>query len=148
MSHTTTIKAIKITSIDALRIAVNELKSQGIKCELAENVKPRSYSANQQGMGVAPYVLRIPDANYDVGFYQTDDGSYEARTDFFLGSVAKVLGVPAADRERAEQAQLGKLYQAYGIAVVEEQARRQGHSVRRIPQADGGVKLTITGAFA
>ncbi len=149
MSHTTTIKAIKIKSISALRLAITELNAKGIQCTLAENVKPRAYSQEQVGMGVAPYVLQLKDSTYDVGFYRQEDGTYEARTDFWNGQVEKLLGAKCGDQARRDQARMGKLYQLYGIAAATEVARRAGHTVRRIENTETGqIKLEVTGNFA
>jgi hypothetical protein len=149
MSHTTTIKAIKIQSITALRMAVEDLNARGTTCTLVENAKPRAYFEDQQGMGIAPYVLKLQGASYDIGFYLNEDGSYEARTDFFGGDIEKMLGAKAGDASRAEQARMGKLYQLYGVAAATEAARRKGHMVRRIENKETGeIKLEVTGNFA
>lgn len=146
MSHTTSIKAIKIVSVSALRAAVADLNTMGIRCSLVENVKPRAYFQDQQGMGVAPFVLKLDSAPYDIGFYRADDGTYEARTDFWSGAVEKVLGAKAGDASRRDQAKLGKLYQMYGVNAAAEAARAKGHMVRRITNADtGAIALEITG---
>lgn len=57
MSHTSEVSNIVFADIPALRAAVNELASRGIKCALVQNATPRAYFANQQGMGAADYVL-------------------------------------------------------------------------------------------
>lgn len=146
MSHTTSIKAVKIQSITALQAAIAELAASGIKISLTANATPRAYFENQAGMGKADFVVNIPGAAYDVGLYKTEDGSYEARSDFFGGSVSRVLGATATKPEYREQAQLGKLYQMYGVHAATEAARKKGHSVRRITAADGTIKLELTGA--
>jgi len=140
------VKSIKIQSISALRTAVQELAATGVRCSLEQNVAPRAYSTNQVGMGLADFVIRLGDAEYDIGLYKTDDGSYEARTDFFLGSVERCLGAPARSRETSEQAKMGKLFQMYGVAATTEAARKKGHMVRRITKQDGTIALEITGA--
>ena len=146
MSHTTTIKAIKITNLAALRAAVAELASaKGIKISIEENAKPRAYFADQQGMGVAPIVLRLADSPYDVGVYPSNDGSYELRADFFKGAVAKILGSPVIDPARAEQSQLGKLFQAYALNAAQMEARKKGYTTRRVPGQNGVEKLVVTG---
>jgi hypothetical protein len=146
MSHTSTVKSIKIQSVSALRAAIAEMASNGIKCSLEEKVAPRAYSVGQQGMGVADYVIRLPDAQYDIGLYKTEDGSYEARTDFFMGSVERCIGAPARGPESREQARMGKLFQMYGVHAATEAARKKGHMVRRITKADGTIALEVTGA--
>lgn len=146
MSHTSTVKSIRIQSVSALRAAVAELATKGIRCSLVENAVPRAYYPNQQGLGQADFVLKLDDCKYDIGLYKTADGSYEARTDFFAGSVEKVIGAPASCPESAEQARMGKLFQAYGVHAAMEAARKKGHMVSRRDMPDGKVKLEVTGA--
>ena len=145
MSHTSTVKAIKIQSVSALRAAVAELISTGVRCELLEQSTPRAYSPNQAGMGKADFVLKLADSPYDVGFYKDKDGAYEARTDFYMGHIQKVLGAQATCRETYEQAQMGKLFQLYGVHVATETARKQGHMVRRVNKQDGRIALEVSG---
>lgn len=146
MSHTSSISAIKIVSVSALRAAVTELASQGIKCSLIENAVPRAYFTNQTGMGKADFVLKLDAAKYDIGLYKQDDGSYEARTDFYGGTVEAVLGGKATNAERTDQAKLGKLFQAYGLHVTMDEARRKGLSCKRVVKEDGTIRLVLTGA--
>lgn len=147
MSHTTSIKAVKIQNIDALRSAIEEMNQSGTRLTLETGGKPRAYSTNQAGLGPADYVIRVAEASYDIGLYKQDDGSYEARTDFWNGSVERVLGGKATNAERREQAKLGKLFQMYGVHVATQQARRKGLSVRRMTNAETGkITLELTGA--
>lgn len=146
MSHTSTVKAIKITSISALRSALQELNQAGIRCSLIENATPRAYYQNQQGMGAANYVIKLEDCPYDLGLYLQADKSYDIRTDFFAGHVERVLGAKASEAGKAEQAKLGKLLQMYGLNAASEAARKKGHMVRRVVKADGVIALEITGA--
>jgi len=143
MSHTTTVSDIMITDVAALRSAVEELKRRGMNIQLRENATPRAYSQGQTGMGQAPFVVNIPDSKYDVGLYKVE-GGYEARTDFYMGEVEKVLGVTPKKGESATQAKMGKLYQMYGVHAAEQQAFRQGYSPRRVEMADGTMQLQIT----
>lgn len=146
MSHTTSIKAIKIQSVSALRAAVEELNKTGVKMSLVPNETPRAYFQNQTGLGKADYVIKLDGAKYDIGLYKQPDGSLEARTDFWAGSVESVLGAKPRTQENAEQAKMGKLFQMYGVHAATETARRQGHSVRRITKSDGTIALEVTGA--
>lgn len=145
MSHTSVVKAIKIQSLDALRSAVAELAQSGLKLTLQENATPRAFYANQAGLGKADIVLRVEDAQYDVGFYKNPEGYYEARADFFGGSIARVLGAAPSPGSTMDQAALGKLFQMYGIHVATATARKQGHMVRRIQKANGMIALEVTG---
>lgn len=145
MSHTTTIDSIVFNDIDALKLAVSEMKKAGIKCDLLEKTTARAYYPNQPGMdGTLDYVLRLHDAPYDVAFgHDAKAKGYTARTDFWGGHVAKVLGVQPREGEKAEQAYLGKLYQSYAVNAATRQAARQGYSVRRVTKDDGTVQLVM-----
>lgn len=147
MSHTSTIKAVKIQSISALQATIAELNTKGIRCSLVPNATPRAYFANQEGMGSADFVIKLDDSPYDIGLYKDETGAFEARTDFFGNHINKLLGGKATTPERREQAQMGKLFQLYGVHAAMEQARRKGHTVRRIDDtATDTVKLVLTGA--
>jgi hypothetical protein len=148
MSHTTEISGIKFIDIQALQAAVVLLNNQGIKCTLRENAKPRAYFADQQNMGVAPYILELTDGKYDVGFYADSENpkALIARCDFHAGYIAKFLGVPPGQLqagETPEQGYLGKLYQAYAVEATARTAVKQGYRVSRSSKADGSVQLIV-----
>lgn len=145
MSHTAAIKAITIVSITALRSAIEELRQTGVNIVLTENATPRAYFANQAGMGKADFVVGLPSCPYDIGLYKKEEGGYEARTDFYMGHISGQLGARASSPETREQAQMGKLFQMYGIHATIEQARRKGHMVNRRQKEDGTVLLELTG---
>jgi hypothetical protein len=145
MSHTSTIKAIKIQSITALQAAIAELNQMGVRLTLAPNATPRAYFPNQPGLGKADYVIQLADAKYDIGLYKDGDNGYEARTDFWAGSVEGILGAPARTPENALQAKMGRLFQMYGVMATMEQCRRKGQTVRRLTKQDGTIALEITG---
>lgn len=147
MSHTATVKHVVISSIQALRDAVKELNTSGVQCTLVENAKPRAYFANQQGMEVAPLVLQLGNGcPYDVGFYPTPDGKgYEARTDFYAGHVAKLLGAQGSNASSPGAQQLGKLFQLYAVHAASAVARAKGHMVSRRVKPDGTIALEVTG---
>lgn len=144
MSHTSRIKAVKIQSISALSAAIDELRSQGLRIELARDTKPRAYYSNQEGMGVAPFCIKLHDAKYDVGVYPTE-GGYELRTDFFGNTVQQQVGAPASSPATQEQAKLGKIYQMYALHAATEKARNQGLQVERRAGENGAVQLLIQG---
>ena len=146
MSHTSEVSNIVFADIPALRAAVNELASRGIKCALVQNATPRAYFANQQGMGAADYVLQLHDAPYDVGFYKNDKNTgYVARTDLFAGHVGRILGAAKQKGESDQQAALGKLNQTYAVHAAMRKAVAQGMSVTRVNNADGSVRLVVGG---
>ena len=139
-------KSIKIQSVNALRAAVAELVTTGIRCSLVENATPRAFYPGQQGMGVADFVVKLDSSPYDIGLYKSEAGGYEARTDFWGGHIEKALGGTARSAENREQAKMGKLFQLYGVHAAMEAARKKGHTVRRIAKEDGTIALEVTGS--
>jgi hypothetical protein len=98
MSHTTSIKTSPITSVNALRRAVESLKAQGVNLTLEQNAIPRMYYNDQMAKHVkskqdaakhlgqehaglkfhqnpeeCDFVLRVNDAYYDIGFIYNKD---------------------------------------------------------------------------
>lgn len=146
MSHTTEINNIVFADIEALKAAVNELTSKGVKCTLIKGGTPRAYYQNQQGMGEAEYVLQLQDAPYDIGFYRDSvKKGLVARTDLFMGHVQRVLGANVSAGESQGQAALGRLYQTYAIHAATRKAVQQGMSVKRVNNEDGSVRLVVGG---
>ncbi len=140
MSHTTEIKDIVFSDIDALKAAVADLNKMGVKCSLKEKATPRMYSRGQ--LPEAPYVLHLDNAAYDIGFYYDKAmGGYIAKTDFFGGTVAAQLGAKISGKESQNQGYMGKLYQSYAVNAATRQAVRQGYSVRRVTKPDGSIQL-------
>lgn len=146
MSHTTAIKSVVISDVTALQQAITELQSEGVNCELLENAMPRAYYANQKGMESAPLVVKLSDASYDIGLYDNGEGGYEARTDFYGGTVEKVIGAKAAGPEDREQARMGKLFQRYAVCAAENHAALNGYSSTRDTKADGSIQLVLNAA--
>lgn len=146
MSHTSKIAGPAIRNIVILQAAVAAMAAQGIRCSLKENATPRAYFKDQAGMGKAPIVLELPDATYDIGFYLKEDGTYEPRTDFYNGSVAKCLGAKPLEGVSKDQAALGKLFQHYQAQATLTQARSQGLDARVMaPDAEGNMRILVTG---
>lgn len=142
MSHTSTVKSVVITSLPALKMAVDELAKEGIKIALQDGGVPRAYYSNQNGLGPADYVLVLGGCPYDVGLYNNGKGGFEARTDLWQGKVAKVLGVPNA---KTPEESLGKLFQAYAVNAAIRHATSQGLRYSRSKDAAGNVVLNIVG---
>jgi len=145
VSHTSAVKSIAITSVEALREAVKELNANGVKCSLVENSTPRAYYSNQTGLGKADFVLKLDNSRYDVGFYKSENGGYEVRTDFWGQDVKNQLGATASGPGKTEQAQLGKLFQAYGIHAAMMEARRKGLMATRQKGKDGIEQVVVSG---
>lgn len=150
MSHTSSIASVPITDINVLRAAIEELARNGMSIRLETGGTPRAYFNNQAGMGKAAYVVRIPQADFDIGLYPIEGGKgYEARTDFFGGSVERCLGgtpTNAKDSQNLIQAKLGKLYQMYGVHQATKAAQAKGYMVRRVAGPNDQIKLVVTGA--
>lgn len=130
MSHTTEIKSVPIKSISALQSAVEELKAEGVNCELVENQKPRMYYPNQHG--VSPYVLKLPNCRYDIGFDLKEDGTYAPVLDTWADEIQKQIGascpMPNTPEAIAQKA-IGQLMQKYSKHAVIEAATAQGYMV-------------------
>ena len=142
MSHTTTISTLLLSDEAAIRAAISELASKGVKCEILENAIPRAYYNDQ--MGQADMVIKLGASRYDVGLYKKEDGSYEAKADFWGHDVEKALGAKAAKEDNPTQAKLGKFFSLYAAHAATRKAISQGYSVRRIDKADGGIQLQVT----
>ena len=159
MSHTSTISAVKITDINALRAAVNDLNAQGVSCRLVENKVPVSNTTGRQaGMSEpAEFCLEIDNASYDIGIYNIGNGQHECRTDFWNGSVEAALGADASyvnsidgstpeGREEREMARLGLLYTRYEYHAVNSAVAIQGGSVEETVLEDGSIQLVCRAA--
>lgn len=143
MSHTTTISTLLLSDETAIRAAVAELATKGVKCELLENAIPRGYYDNQ--MSQADMVIKLNDSRYDVGLYKKTDGSFEAQADFWSDDIQRNLGVKAGTGDNATQAKLGKFFSLYAVHAATRKAVQQGMSVNRLNKADGSIQLQITG---
>lgn len=167
MSHTTSVKSVPIKSVNALRSAVSELQSQGIKCELVANAVPRMYYRDQIARHVkaknpndyhfhdnpeeCDFVLKLPDAYYDIGFLRDkkgnlvpffDDYDYSGMGSNGTGSrgIKAVLGAKfqgatehwSGQREAGQQQlhSVGKLLQGYSKHAVMEQAAAHGKTMQ------------------
>lgn len=144
MSHTTTLKGLVIRDVDAIKSAVAELKSKGIKIDLVENARPRMYYATQHGQ--CAYVLKL-DGPYDVGLDRKADGTFTPVFDTWLGYVSSVLGVPTQDLRTPEEqglAVIGKFSQSYAKFAAINQAVMMGYAVDDVStDENGNVHLTI-----
>lgn len=148
MSHTTTLKGMKIRDVKALQAAVAGLSAKGIKCSLVENQKPRMYYSGQGE--VCSYVLKLHDSQYDVGFQKSADGSYDAVMDTWNDYVAKEIGadrnvcaIPPGAEGRAQHA-MGQFLQQYGLHAAINQATDEGYIVEGHSYDDkGNLQLSL-----
>lgn len=145
MSHTTKVGNVAISSLAALRAAVENLREQGVNCELVENQKPRMYYDHQHG--VCPLVLKLPDCPYDVGFDLQADGSYAPVFDEWRGAIAEQIGATKTIPGASSSVQaIGRLLQEYGIEAAREAAIAQGYVVDSIEtDVDGNKHLVVSG---
>jgi hypothetical protein len=150
MSHTTHLKAVQIRDVSALRQAVAELKSKGVKCDLVEKDRPRMFYAQQHGE--CDFVLKLTDAPYDVGFDRQQDGSYAPVFDEWGQHVARQLGadvnvcpMPTTPEGKAQH-QIGKFMQSYAKFAAINAAVAQGYIVEGTQtDAKGNVHLVLSG---
>lgn len=147
MSHTTTLKSVKIQDVAAMRAAVAELKAKGIDCDLLENAKPRMYYATQHG--TCDYVLKLNKSPYDVGFDKQADGSFVPVFDEWQQKVAGQIGATCPMPGTAEgrvQHQIGQFVQAYAKHAAINQATMQGYIVESTnTDKDGNLHLVLAG---
>lgn len=145
MSHTTTIKDIVFADLTALQAAADDLRDRGIDCNLIENAIPRAYYDNQ--LGEAPYVLRLNESRYDVGFYQEDGTEgLVPKCDLYANEISRQLGAKQEEGVSREAAAIGKLRNAYAVAATTNQAIQSGATVNRVDNEDGSVQLVIQAA--
>lgn len=155
MSHTTTVKSVAIRDVAALRSAVAELQAAGVDCTLEEgaNIAPRMYSSGQANelKGKCPFVLRLPKAQFDVGFVVNDsegETAYAPVTDFHAGSVRNQIGAKCGCPEtQANQGEMGvgHLMHLYGKHAAINAAIASGYSVEDVAydQATGECHITV-----
>lgn len=147
MSHTSTVSNIVFSDIEALRAAVKELQAGGLKCEFVVNQKPRAYYNNQAGMStVMPYVLKLSESRYDIGFeFDAKLKGYVAKTDLYGNDVARCVGNTAPKGGDATKYAIGKLSQMYAVHAATRKANSQGYTVQRNTKTDGTIQLTVQG---
>ena len=151
ISHTTTLKGVQIRDTNALAAAVAELAARGIKCRLEQNVRPRMYYGNQHG--VCPYVLKLDNAPYDVGFDRQEDGSFLPVMDTWAGHIQREIGVtnpacelPKDHAEREAMMAIGRLSQTYAKHAAINAAAAQGYIVDSASTDEkGNIHLVLSG---
>ena len=130
MSHFTEIRTC-VKDLAALTLAIRDL---GLDLSLVKGVggKPtiRGYATATREVDIA---VRLH-GPYDAGFLQQPDGTYQLVADWWGGHVAQEIGD-----------QGGKLLQRYAYHVIRLQAWRKGWSVHQTMNADGSLRLVLTG---
>ena len=117
MSHVTVIKSVPIKSISALYAAVTNLQEKGIKCKLEKDCRPAMYAEHQEVL--CPYVLRLEDSKFDIGFQKEKDSeSYDILMDTYAGHLKNVLGTEGKN----DNNHIGLLLQEYSKEAAKEAA--------------------------
>ena len=185
MSHTTTVKTVPIASENALRSAVANLQAKGVNCELVANKRPRMYYRDQinrhikqkrpddfefhEDVEECDFVLKLPDAYYDVGFLRDaktnelvplfDDYNYfstvkEYRSGSmpirdvigskFKGKIEHWNGLHKKGETDQTLHSIGGLLSEYSKEAVIEAAESAGHTISDItPNDDGSIVVEI-----
>lgn len=129
MSHTTRISQVRINDAEALRLAVQDLQSKGIKVSFHENAPCRIWGRSV----TCPYVVRNDAGRFDVGFEKAEDGvGYTPVFDYHGGELYHVLGQGreiAKSPEDQRLSNIGKLMQAYTLQALQVEAYKQGGMV-------------------
>ena len=140
MSHTTTVKGVAIRDVAALRQAVTELANSGLRVRLVENQTPRMYYNSQHGQ--CPFVLKLDDTIYDVGFDQGENGTLVPVFDAWGGHIQKVIGV----KGDGPLAVIAKLLQGYTKHAAINNAVAQGYVIEdTFVDTEGNLQLVIAG---
>ena len=143
MSHNVLINNIKIASLPALRMAIQELTREGVKISLDEGTNTfRTYPGQSNKCDLA---IRLPNEPFDIGLVKQQDGSYAPVFDNMLAGNKTIScpWTPGDNRENRDRGSIGKLMQRYSVCAVEYEMNMAGHSVQRVPGADGSIQLMV-----
>jgi len=148
MSHTSTVDTVAITSVSALRAAVQALQKSGIRAELVEKAAPRLYYKDQlrrkgHPSEICDYVFSLADCYYDIGLRRKPNGNLEPLFDTHPGSTPYHTGgsAPLSKVVGNSDNAIGQFVQEYSKAATIEAAESQGFSV-------SDIKMTSDGSWA
>ena len=148
MSHTTTLKGVKIMDRRAIEQAVADLKKDGVNVILRQNAKPRMYYSHQADeVGLCDYVLHLPNSRYDVGLkWNEKSKEFDAIMDEWGGDIRNAIGAvcPLDDQNRSAEHAIGRFSQRYGINAAKNLAHAQGYYPQERVAEDGTVHLEIS----
>jgi hypothetical protein len=143
MSHNVLIQNVKITSLDALRRAINELSAEGIHVALLEQKTFRTYRGQSNNCDLCIY---LSDGRYDVGLQLDREGNYVPICDASMmphdGTGISCEFRPGDTIQDWNRVAIGKLMQRYSTCVAEDTLASSGHLVTR-ELADNGDILLI-----
>lgn len=126
MSHWTTVKT-QIKDMAALDAACAEL---GLK--LVHKGTARGYYKSE----TAPWVIKVPQAKYDIKVNLDAQGNASLTTDWYGGSVASAVGEG-----------FSKINQLYAVHKVSMEAVSAGNIVTRMEGVDGSINLEISNSM-
>jgi hypothetical protein len=130
MSHTTSLRTLKIVDIAALEEAVQYLNENGAKLEFLKNARPRMYYERQQEL--CDFVVKVHGSRYDVGFKKGEDGTYYPIFDAWQGDLRAQIGAPSnvygENVEEEQMLNISKLIDLYGIHAAKNQLETDGYS--------------------
>lgn len=148
MSHNVTISGVKITDINILRKAIEELNKEGCNLTLV-GLDEKGDKPLARGWGkrkfTYDYVVRDDDSKFDIGLTarKNTNGStfYEITVeDMYFNPKISIRSTAYSHEQQA----LARFTMMYSACVAEKQARFQGYSVHReFDQSSGKYLLTI-----
>lgn len=139
MSHNILIKNVKITSIEALQAAVDELRREGKNITLNRDRKTfRTYPGQPDKCDMC---IELPNARFDVGLVKQPDGTYLTVYDPYLAIGGTEISCSLDPRERDERHGIAMLTQRYSVIVSERELALQGHMCRREKGENGEIHV-------
>jgi hypothetical protein len=126
MSHSVEVKSVAIISRKALFAAANDLKKQGINCDLVQKAAPRMWFKDQlqrqlgKSSEICDFVLQLHDCPYDVGFIKQgknwvpvfDDMTMAPpernKETYKFNSIAEVIGVDPGSVPFEPETEIGR----------------------------------------
>jgi len=143
MSHNVVIDNVKIKSVDALRMAVKELKEEGANVTLNEDRKTfRTWRGQRNECDM---VIELPTQQFDVGLVKQPDGSYAPVFDHML-DMNREIACPYDPRDangNRDRATIGKLMQRYATCATELEMAMAGHSCTRAKGKNGEIEILV-----
>jgi hypothetical protein len=148
MSHNVLISNVKITNLDALRRAIQELSAEGINVAFLEQKTFRTYRGQSNK---CDFCVSLPDQSYDVGFQLQRDGSYIPICDASMmpkdGSSISCAWRQGDSHQDWNRIAIGKLVQRYTTCVTEDTFAMQGFPTTRELDMNTGDVFVIAETF-
>lgn len=140
MSHNTLISNVRITSLDALQSAINELSKEGVNIGMNTTGRFRTWPGQPDKCDAT---ITLPGEQFDIGLVKQPDGAFLPVFDHMLDN-NRVVSCPVTPGERrTDRHTIGKLMQRYSVCLAEQEAARQGHMITRREGEDGEILLEV-----